>query len=351
MPKTPLPEAKFGDSAQMAAGDWVMAIGNPFELSNTVTVGVVSSVGRPITKAQNTRGLRSQNMIQTDAAINRGNSGGPLLNIRGEVIGINTLIYTDQSFGGGGGNVGIGFAIPINQVRDILPGLKAGKVSRGRIGVSVERIPLPKDLTDQYGLPNQDGAFISQVVPKGPAGLGGMKIKDIVVDVNGQKVHDDNDLVNLVMAATPGATVPFKVYRDRKLITLNITIGELDLNQENAASQTLTTMRALPDVESKKTALGIFVADVDATSARQLNMPTDRRGALVMDLDPRGDAVQPTPGILGPPDVILSVDGRTVNNAKDAIDAFAAVPVGHTATIVLWREDEEQVVLIKRHGN
>jgi serine protease Do len=351
MPKTPLPEAKFGDSAQMAAGDWVMAIGNPFELSNTVTVGVVSSVGRPITKAQNTRGLRSQNMIQTDAAINRGNSGGPLLNIRGEVIGINTLIYTDQSFGGGGGNVGIGFAIPINQVRDILPGLKAGKVSRGRIGVSVERIQLPKDLTDQYGLPNQDGAFISQVVPKGPAGLGGMKIKDIVVDVNGQKVHDDNDLVNLVMAATPGATVPFKVYRDRKLITLNITIGELDLNQENAASQTLTTMRALPDVESKKTALGIFVADVDATSARQLNMPTDRRGALVMDLDPRGDAVQPSPGILGPPDVILSVDGRTVNNAKDAIDAFAAVPVGHTATIVLWREDEEQVVLIKRHGN
>jgi serine protease Do len=351
MPKTPLPEAKFGDSAQMAAGDWVMAIGNPFELSNTVTVGVVSSVGRPIPKSQSARGLRSQNMIQTDAAINRGNSGGPLLNIRGEVIGINTLIYTDQTMGGGGGNVGIGFALPINQVRDILPGLKAGKVSRGRIGVSVERIQLPKDLTDQYGLPNQDGAFISQVVPKGPAGLGGMKIKDIVVDVNGQKVHDDNDLVNLVMAATPGATVPFKVYRDRKLMTLNITIGELDLNQENAASPTLTTMRALPDVESKKTALGIFVADVDATVARQLNLPADRRGALVMDLDPHGDAVQPAPGIFFPADVILSVDGRTVSNAKDAIDAFAAVPVGHTVTIVVWRDGEEQVALIKKHGN
>jgi serine protease Do len=349
MPKTPLPEAKFGDSAQMAAGDWVMAIGNPFELSNTVTVGVVSSVGRPINKAQSTRGVRSQNMIQTDAAINRGNSGGPLLNIRGEVIGINTLIYTDQSLGGGGGNVGIGFAIPINQVRDILPGLKAGKVSRGKIGVSVERIQLPKDLTDQYGLPNQDGAFISQVVPKGPASLGGMKIKDIVVDVNGQKVHDDNDLVNLVMAATPGTTVPFKVYRDRKLITLTITIGDLDLNQENAASPTLTTMRALPDVESKKTAVGIFVADVDATVARQLNLPADRRGALIMDLDPRGDAVQPAPGIVGPPDVILGVDSRAVTNAKDAIDAFAAVPVGHTATVLLWRDGEEQVVLIKKH--
>jgi serine protease Do len=346
MPKTPLPEAKFGDSAQMAAGDWVMAIGNPFELSNTVTVGVVSSVGRPITKAQNTRGLRSQNMIQTDAAINRGNSGGPLLNIRGEVIGINTLIYTDQSFGGGGGNVGIGFAIPINQVRDMLPGLKAGKVSRGRIGVSVERIPLPKDLADQYGLPNQEGAFISQVVPKGPAALGGMKIKDIVVDVNGQKVRDDNELVNLVMAATPGTTVPIKVYRDRKLITLNVTIGELDLTQENATSQTLTTMRALPDVESKKTALGIFVADVDATVARQLSMPTDRRGALIMEIDPRGDAARAP---IEPPDVILSVDDRTVNSAKDAIDAFAAVPLGHTATVILWRAGEAQVVLIKKH--
>jgi len=349
MPKTPLPEAKFGDSAQMAAGDWVMAIGNPFELSNTVTVGVVSSVGRPIPKAQSNRGLRSQNMIQTDAAINRGNSGGPLLNIRGEVIGINTLIYTDQTMGGGGGNVGIGFAIPINQVRDMLPGLKAGKVSRGRIGVSVERIPLPKDLTDQYGLPNQDGAFISQVVPKGPAGQGGMKIKDIVVDVNGQKVRDDNDLVNLVMATTPGTTVPFKVYRDRKLVTLNITIAELDLKQENAASDTLTTMRALPDVESKKTAVGIFVADVDATVAHQLNMPADRRGALIMDLDPRGDAVQPTAAV-GPPDVILSVDGRTVTNAKDAIDAFAAAPAGHTVTIVVWRDGEEQAALVKRHG-
>ena len=346
MPKAPLPEAKFGDSAQMAAGDWVMAIGNPFELSNTVTVGVVSSVGRPITKTQGIGGIRSQSMIQTDAAINRGNSGGPLLNIRGEVIGINTLIYTDQSLGGGGGNVGIGFAIPINQVRDMLPGLKAGKVSRGRLAVSVERLPLPKDLTDEYGLPSQEGALISRVEPKGPASVGGMKIKDVVVEFNGQRVRDDNELVSLVLATPPGTTVPVKVYRDRKPLTLNITVGELDLNQESASPQTLTTMRALPEVESKKTAVGIFVADVDATAARQLNMPTDRRGALVMDLDPRGDAAR---AAIEPPDVILNVEGRTVTNAKDAIDAFAAVPAGHTATVIVWRNGEEQVVLIKKH--
>jgi serine protease Do len=140
--------------------------------------------------------------------------------------------------------------------------------------------------------------------------------------------------------------VPFKIYRDRKPITLSITIGELDLNQETAAPQTLTTMRALPDVESKKTALGIFVADVDATVARQLSMPTDRRGALIMEVDPRGDAARAP---IEPPDVILSVDDRTVNSAKDAIDAFAAVPVGHTATVILWRAGEAQVVLIKKH--
>jgi serine protease Do len=347
LPKTPLPEAKFGDSAQMAAGDWVMAIGNPFELSNTVTVGVVSSVGRPIPKAQSTTGMRSQDMIQTDAAINRGNSGGPLLNIRGEVIGINTLIITDQSGGAmGGGNVGIGFAIPINQVRDLLPGLRAGKVSRGRIGVSVERIPLPKDLADQYGLPSQEGAFISRVDPKGPAAAGGVKIKDIVVEFNGQKVHDDNALVNLVLATPPGTTVPLKVYRDRKATTLNVKIGDLDLVAENAGE--LLMLRTPPNVESKKTAIGVYVGDVDATVARQLNLG-DRRGALVLDLDPRGDAMLPTQLFNVNGDVIQSVEGKAVTNAKDAVDALAALPAGHTATVTIWRNGEEQVVLVKKH--
>jgi serine protease Do len=345
MPKTPLPEAKFGDSAQMAAGDWVMAIGNPFELSNTVTVGVVSSVGRPIPKASGTNGLRSQDMIQTDAAINRGNSGGPLLNIRGEVIGINTLIFTDQSGGMGGGNVGIGFAIPINQVRDLLPGLRSGKVARGRIAVSVERIPLPKDLADQYGLPSQEGAYISRVDPKGPAGAAGMKIKDIVVEFNGRPVHDDNALVSMVLATPPGTTVPLKVYRDKKPLTLNVKIGDLDLVAENAGD--LTILRAAPNVESKKTAVGVYVADVDASIAKQLNMG-DRRGALVVDLDPRGDAMLPIQSLNPNGDVIVNVDGKPIATSKDAVDAFAALAVGHTATVTVWRNDEEQIVLIKK---
>jgi serine protease Do len=346
LPKSPLPEAKFGDSSQMAAGDWVMAIGNPFELSNTVTVGVVSSVGRPINKSSGSTGVRTQSMIQTDAAINRGNSGGPLLNVRGEVIGINTLIYTDSGGIGGGGNVGIGFAIPINQVRDMLPGLKAGKVARGRIGVSVYRIPLPKDLTDQYGLPSQEGAYISRVDAKASASASGIKIKDIVVEFNGQKVHDDNELVNMVSATTPGSTVPIKLYRDKKLMSLNLKIGELNLDEENApVSQPV--LRLAENATRVKTAIGLFVTDADDAVAKALNMGT-RRGALVVDIDPRGDAFQPIPAFSGD-EVVLAVDGKTVANAKEAVDAFAAVPAGHTMTVLVWRQGEEQISLVKKH--
>src|SRR5262249_4807341 len=133
-PKGALPEAKFGDSAQMAPGDWVMAIGNPFGYSHTVTVGVVSAVGRPFQTLPN----RTNDMIQTDAAITPGNSGGPLLNVRGEVIGMNTAIITNARTEG---NIGIGFAVPINTVRDLLPQLRTGKITRGRIGVSVTSVP------------------------------------------------------------------------------------------------------------------------------------------------------------------------------------------------------------------
>ena len=157
MPSAPLQEAKFGDSEQMQPGDWVMAIGNPFNLSHTVTVGVVSALGRPFGGLPN----RPQNMIQTDAAINPGNSGGPLLNVRGEVVGMNTAIYTDQR----SANIGIGFATPINAIRDLLPQLRTGKVVRGVIGVSVRTYPLSKEDAQAFGLPNTNGALLINVAP------------------------------------------------------------------------------------------------------------------------------------------------------------------------------------------
>ena len=183
LPSTALSEAKFGDSAQIQPGDWVMAIGNPFGFTNTVTVGVVSAVGRTDPQLRPVDG-RDLEMIQTDAAINRGNSGGPLLNVRGEVVGINTAIISDQT----GGNIGIGFAVPINTVREVLPGLRTGKVIRGRIGVNVASAPMSEADAKEYGL-SKPGAIVTNVAKGGPAEDAGMKPDDIIIAFGGKPVR------------------------------------------------------------------------------------------------------------------------------------------------------------------
>ncbi|MEO6223091.1 MAG: trypsin-like peptidase domain-containing protein, partial [Vicinamibacterales bacterium] len=207
LPSAPLSEAKFGDSQQIQPGDWVMAIGNPFGFTNTVTVGVVSAVGRTDQQLRPVDG-RDLEMIQTDAAINRGNSGGPLLNVRGEVVGINTAIISDQT----GGNIGIGFAVPINTVKEVLPGLRNGKVIRGRIGVKVSSVPMSEADAKEYGL-SQPGAVITDVTKGGPAGNGGMKSDDIVLAFAGKPVRRSEELIGMVTRTTPGTTVPVKVSR------------------------------------------------------------------------------------------------------------------------------------------
>ncbi len=208
MPATPLQEAKFGDSDQMQPGDWVMAIGNPFNLSHTVTVGVVSALGRPFGGVNG----RPQNMIQTDAAINPGNSGGPLLNVRGEVIGMNTAIYTDQR----SANIGIGFATPINAIRSILPQLRSGRVIRGVIGVQVRTYPLTKEDAQAFGLPNTNGAVLTTVAEGQPASKAGLQRGDVDHRVQRQAgcrqrcARLDGHLTK------PGTTMPLTVYRERQ---------------------------------------------------------------------------------------------------------------------------------------
>src|SRR5712671_2353504 len=192
-PSHPLPEAKFGDSSQMAAGDWVMAIGNPFSQGWTVTVGVISATQR----AFNNDG-RTNEMLQTDAAINPGNSGGPLLNLRGEVIGINTMIFTN---GRAEGNIGLGFAVPINTVRELLPQLSIGKVIRGRIGLSMTAVP--RDGYQDFGQKSRAGAVVSQVSPGGPAETAGVKPGDVVVEFNGRPIANTTDLQKMVAASKP----------------------------------------------------------------------------------------------------------------------------------------------------
>jgi serine protease Do len=327
LPKVELTAAKFGDSAQMAPGDWVMAIGSPFNLANTVTVGVVSAVGRQTAVANS----RYEDFIQTDAAINRGNSGGPLLNIRGEVIGINTMIVTD---GERSGNVGVGFAVPVNTVRDLLPQLRQGKVVRGRIGVTVRREPISEEYAKELGMQNSNGAEIGSVEQGGPAGTGGMKAGDVIVEFNGKPVHDNNDLVSIVAGTTPGTTVPVKVVRDRKSATLNIKVGELDLATEQRQAAASTDNERPQTAEPKETGFGMTIRELTNAERRALQVPSGRGGALVTEVKQFGAADQA--GVAAN-DVILSVQGDGVRDVDQATKSLDQITTGRTARIIVWR--------------
>lgn len=343
LPKEPLTVAKFGDSSQMQPGDWVMAIGNPFEYQNTVTVGVVSAVGRPF----QTSTQRWQDMIQTDAAINQGNSGGPLLNIRGEVIGINTLIVTDNPQSTG--NLGIGFSIPINTVTNILPQLRTGKVVRGLLGAQLSRVPLTKADAEGYGLPGTSGAIVMAVTRGGPADKAGLRVDDVVIDYNGKPVKNSGDLVSMVVATKPGTTVPVKIIRKKKPVTINVTIEELDLaaEQEQAqGSEPQQQRQRQPDTsQPQHTSLGMQIGAITPNIARQLNLPAGQTGAVVMSVDALGPADRAQ---LQRGDVIISVDGQSVSTVAQTAAAIEKVPSGRMARLIVLRGDQEQLILVRK---
>jgi serine protease Do len=338
LPSRPLSEAKFGDSAQIAPGDWVMAIGNPFGFSNTVTVGVVSAVGRVDLSLRPVSG-RDLAMIQTDAAINRGNSGGPLLNVRGEVVGINTAIISDQA----GGNIGIGFAVPINTVREVLPGLRTGKVIRGRIGVNISPTPISEADAKEYGLSKPGGALITTVAKGGPAATAGMKADDIVLAFGGKPVKRSEDLINLVTRTVPGTSVPVTVSRAGKELTLNVKVEELDLATEAGQPEEPIETSSNPD-EPVETGIGVSVEPITPTVTRQLRVPEGRGGAVVAEVSPRSEALQ----ALFPGDVILAVNGQPVSNVNDVKARFERARTGTVIRILVWRQNSEQVTIFRK---
>jgi serine protease Do len=332
-PDHALPEAKFGDSSQMAAGDWVVAIGNPFGYGWTVSVGVISAMERPF---QISDGRQSE-MIQTDAAINPGNSGGPLLNVRGEVIGINTAII---SSGRAEGNLGIGFAVPINTVRELLPQLNTGKVVRGRIGVQIQAVP--REGFEDFGLKSRTGAIVTSVIPGGAADKAGLEASDVILEFNGRPVTNYNELQKMVTATKPGTTVPLKVLRDRRERTLQVTVEELDLEAEQQGLQGRGPDRQ-PDVQGQDS-FGITLGNVTPAEARRLQLPSGRLGAVVRDVDPNGPAY----GRLQPDDVILSVNDQRVSSAAEAGRELQRVPSGRNARVLLWRGDRQVFVTIRK---
>ncbi|MFQ5852097.1 MAG: Do family serine endopeptidase, partial [Candidatus Binatia bacterium] len=209
-----LPTAPLGDSDRLEVGEWVLAIGNPFGLEHSVTSGIVSAKGRYLET-----GLYD-NFIQTDASINPGNSGGPMIDMRGEVVGINTTIFTQ-----GGGNIGIGFAIPINLVKDLLPQLKSkGKVTRGWLGVVIQRVT--PTISESLSLEKAQGALVADVSEGGPADRGGIEVGDVIIEFDSEEVRVSNNLPILVARTPVGKKVRVKLLRDGKNVELMVTIGE-----------------------------------------------------------------------------------------------------------------------------
>jgi serine protease Do len=333
-PKKDLAEVKFGDSAQMQPGDWVMAIGNPFGLAHTVSVGVISATARSFPIAQQ----RFADVLQTDAAINPGNSGGPLLNARGEVIGINTAIYTDARQQG---NIGIGFAIPINTVRELLPQLRAGKVTRGVIGVSVSSVPV--DALAEFGMKERKGALIGTVTRGGPAAKAGLEPGDVIIEFNGKPVKNRDELVAIVVLTKPGTTVPVKVLRDKQEKTIPLTVDELDLEEETTRAAARTP-GIEPDDEPSE-GFGITLSPLTAETAKQLRVPADTEGVLVSDVEQGSSAFRAG---IARGDVILRVNRRPVHTPQEASRALAQVPSNGTAFLLILRGGQETFVTVRK---
>jgi serine protease Do len=306
--KTALPVATLGNSDAVRVGEWVMAIGNPFGLSNTVTSGIVSAKGRMIGAGP------YDDFIQTDASINPGNSGGPLFNMAGEVVGINTAIFSQS-----GGNIGIGFAIPINLVKNLVPELETkGSVTRGWLGVSVQ--PVTPDLARSFGLEKERGALVGDVVAQGPADKAGIKRGDVIVGYDGKKVDESVTLPGLVAATPVGKTVPVEILREGKSQTLNVAISKL--NDSTVAL----------NPQQEKSEWGLAMQDIRPEERRQMNLKTNE-GVLVASVVPNSPAQNA--GIQAG-DVILQVNQKPVSSV-DGVKAEVAKVKGDKPLLLLLR--------------
>lgn len=327
------PFVEFGDSSQSRVGDWVIAIGNPFGLGGTVTSGIVSAVLR------NTgSGSAYDRYIQTDASINRGNSGGPLFDMQGNVIGINNAIFSPT-----GGSVGIGFAIPAEIANPIVKKLIAGEeIQRGYLGVRIQ--PVSDDLAEALGLPENRGEFVQFVQPGEAAEKAGLQSGDVVMKVNGKDVTPDQTLSFIVANITPGTRVPLELLRDGKRLTIQAVVGRRP-SEEELAAQSFD-----PDAEDGmnspsqpgtsggviEQSLGLQVIPLTVQLARQFGLPDGTTGVVVANVDPNADAGQKG---LARGTVILSANGRDLASASDLEAAInAAKSAGREALLLRVRQ-------------
>ena len=322
-----LPFVKFGNSQSVRVGDWAIAIGNPFGLGGTVTAGIISALHRNIGSGQYDR------YLQTDASINQGNSGGPLFDLDGNVVGINTAIFSPT-----GGNVGLGFAIPAELAFPVIQQLRAtGTVKRGYLGVGIQ--PLTTDIAAGLGLPKDKGEIVASVEPAGPAARAGIKQGDVVVKINGSDVTYDNTL-SFVVANTPiGSAVPIELIRDGQRRTITATISQRpaesvvqaragfapDAGDEDSA-------KTAPGAEATKQSLGITLQPLTPQLRQQLKLPESVRGVVIAGISPGSDAAS---NGLQRGDIIVQINQRPTTTPAEAAAAVDAARKAGRETVLM----------------
>jgi serine protease Do len=311
------PAITLGDSSKVQVGDYALAIGDPFGVGQTVTMGIVSAKGR------GNLGIEDyEDFIQTDAPINPGNSGGALINDRGELIGINTAILSH----GSGGNEGIGFAIPVNLAHQVMNQiLDHGKVTRGYLGVVVQ--PISPAMAKALGQSEPKGALVGDVSSKGPAQAAGVERGDIILELNGKSVNDANELRNTVSMMQPGDSVKLKISRNGSLRDLSVKLGELPASKEEAQTQ--------KEGASKEALEGVSVENLDADTAKELGLPASTKGVVITEIDPSSPKADSG---LRKGDVIQEVNHQPVHNVAEFEEAM------HKAG------KEEALLLVNRGG-
>jgi serine protease Do len=296
-PPKPLAFVVFGDSDKVRVGDWVLAIGNPFGLGGSVSLGIISARNRDINAGP------YDDFIQTDAAINKGNSGGPLFNLAGEVMGINTAIYSPS-----GGSVGIGFAVPSDTAKNVVDQLlQFGETRRGWLGVRIQSVT--DELAEGLDLGNVHGALVAEVTPSGPAEKAGIHARDVIIEFDGRPVKDMKDLPRIVADTAVGKKVPVKVMRDGRPVEVTAEVGRLEDGEKLASAQVPTSV-----VSKEAKALGMTLSILSDEQRQKFNIDADVKGVVVTEVDPSGPAAEKR---IEPGDVITEAGRKPVTNPGD----------------------------------
>lgn len=314
----PLPHAELGDSDTLRVGEWVLAIGNPLAYEHTVTVGVVSFIGRKLFDSSLDR------YIQTDAAINFGNSGGPLINARGEVIGINAAISSRAS--------NIGFAVPINQASEILPQLRDnGRVSRGYIGVTLKDVD--PDLQRSLNLSARQGALVQDVTPGSPGARAGVRIYDVIVAVDGKPVSGNDELINLIASRQPGTTATLQVVRDGRSMNVPVKLAERPLRDPRQGRAAGTQ----PQPSSQnRFPLGLSVREIDREYSARASLPSDLKGVVVSRVEPMSPAFDAE---IERGHILIEINRQPVRTVADFRRLTEGASSGDVLTLYLYKPE------------